>query len=179
MGGFISRLFDSLGKKEYRILMLGLDGAGKTTTLYNMKLGEVVHTMPTVGFNLETVTYRGVSFNTWDVGGQDKIRRLWRYYFQGTHAVVFVVDSSDTKRVDEAAEELSKLMAEDELTNCKLLVYANKQDLPQAMTTSKLAENLGLHKLRGHEWFIQGCCATTGDGLHEGLDWLVDTLKRS
>ena len=72
------------GSKEMRLLMLGLDAAGKTTILYKLKLGQDVTTIPTVGFNVETVTYKNVKFNVWDVGGQDKIRPLWRHYFSGT-----------------------------------------------------------------------------------------------
>jgi ADP-ribosylation factor protein 6 len=71
------------GSKEMRLLMLGLDAAGKTTILYKLKLNQDVTTIPTVGFNVETVTYKNVKFNVWDVGGQDKIRPLWRHYFSG------------------------------------------------------------------------------------------------
>lgn len=81
MGKVLSKIF---GNKEMRILMLGLDAAGKTTVLYKLKLGQSVTTIPTVGFNVETVTYKNVKFNVWDVGGQDKIRPLWRHYFQNT-----------------------------------------------------------------------------------------------
>ncbi len=78
-------IFDRLsGSKEMRILMVGLDAAGKTTILYKMKLGEVVNTIPTIGFNVETVEYKNISFNVWDVGGQDKIRLLWRHYYTNT-----------------------------------------------------------------------------------------------
>jgi len=81
MGKIVSKVF---GNKEMRILMLGLDAAGKTTILYKLKLGQSVNTIPTVGFNVETVTYKNVKFNVWDVGGQDKIRPLWRHYYTGT-----------------------------------------------------------------------------------------------
>ena len=82
MGIFVSKILQKLvGKKEMRILMLGLDAAGKTTTLYNLKLGEVVTTIPTIGFNVETVEYKNISFNVWDVGGQEKLRLLWRHYY--------------------------------------------------------------------------------------------------
>ncbi|XP_069916664.1 ADP-ribosylation factor 2 isoform X4 [Oryctolagus cuniculus] len=85
MGNVFEKLFKSLfGKKEMRILMVGLDAAGKTTILYKLKLGEIVTTIPTIGFNVETVEYKNISFTVWDVGGQDKIRPLWRHYFQNT-----------------------------------------------------------------------------------------------
>merc|ERR1711965_421555 len=104
-----------LGKKEMRIVMVGLDAAGKTTVLYNLKLGEVVTTMPTIGFNVETVEYKNISFTVWDVGGQDKIRKLWRYYYENTQGLTFVVDSSDRDRIEDAREELTKILNEDEM----------------------------------------------------------------
>jgi ADP-ribosylation factor protein 6 len=87
MGGQISKMMGKIfGSKEMRLLMLGLDAAGKTTILYKLKLNQDVTTIPTVGFNVETVTYKNVKFNVWDVGGQDKIRPLWRHYFSGALA---------------------------------------------------------------------------------------------
>merc|ERR1711892_782152 len=99
MGLSFSSIFSGLfGKKDMRILMVGLDSAGKTTILYKLKLGEIVTTIPTIGFNVETVEYKNIGFTVWDVGGQDKIRPLWRHYFQNTQAVIFVVDSNDRER---------------------------------------------------------------------------------
>lgn len=155
MGLAFSKLFDRLwGKKEMRILMVGLDAAGKTTILYKLKLGEIVTTIPTIGidslspslarrhcrfcrstnpsqgFNVETVEYKNIQFTVWDVGGQDKIRPLWRHYFQNTQGIIFVVDSNDRDRIVEAREELQRMLNEDELRDAILLVFANKQDLP-------------------------------------------------
>lgn len=128
MGALFSRLFDRLfGKKEMRILMVGLDAAGKTTILYKLKLGEIVTTIPTIGFNVETVEYKNVNFTVWDVGGQDKIRPLWRHYFQNTQGLIFVVDSNDRERLNEARDELNRMLSEDELRDAVLLVFANKQ----------------------------------------------------
>merc|ERR1711977_289705 len=121
-----------------RILMVGLDAAGKTTILYKMKLGEVVNTIPTIGFNVETVEYKNISFNVWDVGGQDKIRLLWRHYYQNTQGLIFVVDSNDRDRIEETREELHKMLNEDEMREVVLLVFANKQDLPNAMTAAEI-----------------------------------------
>jgi small GTP-binding protein len=87
----------------------------------------------TVGFNVETVTYKNVKFNVWDVGGQDKIRPLWRHYYTGTQGLVFVVDSQDRERVDEAKQELHRILSDREMKDCLLLVFANKQDLPGGM----------------------------------------------
>merc|ERR550539_449735 len=143
-----------------------------------MKLGEVITTVPTVGFNVESVEYRNLRLQVWDVGGQDKIRKLWRHYFQGTDGLIFVVDSSDRDRVQDAREELSKMLSEEEMRDAVVLVYANKQDLPGAMNASDTADKLGLQSLRHKEWFIQPTCATSGDGLYEGLDWLSRTISK-
>ena len=179
MGLTFSRLWERLlGKAEMRILMVGLDAAGKTTVLYKLKLGENVTTIPTIGFNVETVEYKNVSLTVWDVGGQHKIRPLWRHYYQNTNGLLFVVDSNDVDRIEEARLELFKLLQDDELRDAALLVYANKQDLPAAVSAAEMSEKLGLCGLRqsNRPWYIQACCATSGQGLYEGLDWLSNTL---
>lgn len=179
MGLSISKLLQGLfGRKEMRILMVGLDAAGKTTILYKLKLGEIVTTIPTIGFNVETVEYKNISFTVWDVGGQDKIRPLWRHYFQNTQGVIFVVDSNDRDRIGEAATELQRIVNEDELHDALILVFANKQDLPNAMNAAEITEKLGLHSLRQRSWYIQSTCATSGEGLYEGLEWLSTNLKK-
>ena len=122
------------------------------------------------------VEYKNIAFTVWDVGGQDKIRPLWRHYFQNTQGVIFVVDSNDTERFPEAREELQKMLAEEELRDAVLLVFANKQDLPNAKSTADIANALGLPQMRGRTWYIMSCCATNGDGLFEGLDWLAEKL---
>ena len=128
---------------------------------------------------METVEYKNISFTVWDVGGQDKLRPLWRHYFQNTNGVIFVVDSNDKDRVGQARDELAKMLSEDELREAVLLVFANKQDLPNAMSTAEVTDKLGLHSLRQRNWFIQGCCATSGEGLYEGLDWLASNVKKA
>eukprot|EP01006_Ploeotia_vitrea_P048879 TRINITY_DN67285_c5_g3_i2.p1 TRINITY_DN67285_c5_g3~~TRINITY_DN67285_c5_g3_i2.p1 ORF type:complete len:193 (+),score=7.09 TRINITY_DN67285_c5_g3_i2:100-678(+) len=174
MGLTFTKLFKGIfaKKKEMRILHLGLDASGKTTMLYKLKLGEIITTIPTIGFNVETVEYKNVHFTTWDLGGRCPLRPLWRHYYQGTNAIIFMVDSNDRDRISDNKYELDRLLSEDELRDTVLLVLANKQDLPNAMSTPEVTEKLGLHSLRNRKWFIQGTCATTGDGLYEGLDWL-------
>jgi len=176
---FISKLFDKLlTKKDCRILMVGLDAAGKTTILYKLKLGEVVTTIPTIGFNVETVEYKNINFTVWDVGGQDKIRPLWRHYYQNTQGLIFVVDSNDRDRIVEAREELTKMLNEDEMRDAILLVFANKQDLPNAMNAEECTEKLQLNTLRNRQWYIQATCATSGDGIYEGFDWLSNAIAQ-
>lgn len=155
--------------------MLGLDAAGKTTILYKLKLGQSVTTIPTVGFNVETVTYKKVKFNVWDVGGQDKIRPLWRHYYTGTQGLIFVVDCADRERMDEARQELHRIINDREMKDAILLVFANKQDIPQALKPKEVQDALQLSKLKDRTWFIQPSCATSGEGLYEGLTWLSST----
>ncbi|GES78956.1 CPS1 protein [Rhizophagus clarus] len=153
------------------------DAAGKTTILYKLKLNQSVTTIPTVGFNVETVTYKNVKFNVWDVGGQDKIRPLWRHYYTGTQGLVFVVDSQDRDRIDEARQELHKIISDREMRDCLLLVFANKQDLQGAMSPAEVTEKLGLHRMKERSWYVHPSCATTGEGLFEGLNWLSQNVK--
>ena len=146
---------------------------------------------------METVQYKKLEMQVWDVGGQDKIRQLWRHYYNGTDAVIFVVDSADTDRLssdtgDSAADvrrftmsccqtvsqELAKVLSDPELSSAALLVYANKQDLPGAVSTAEVAKRLGLATLRGRQWFVQSTVGRSGEGLYEGLDWLSDTLSK-
>jgi ADP-ribosylation factor protein 6 len=137
--------------------------------LYKLKLNQDVTTIPTVGFNVETVTYKNVKFNVWDVGGQDKIRPLWRHYFSGTQGLIFVIDSNDRARIDEARQELHRIILDREMKEALLLVFANKQDIPGAMTPTEVTEKLRLTQLKERMWYVVPSCATTGEGLFEGL----------
>jgi len=163
-------------REEIRILILGLDNAGKTTLLYRLKLGEVVTTIPTVGFNVESVTYRNLNLNVWDLGGQTTIRPYWRCYYANTAAVVFVVDSTDVDRLALAADELNAMLSEDELREAALLVFANKQDQPNAKGAGEIGEALRLAELRDRNWTIVACSAVDGRGVDEGMDWLAQAV---
>jgi len=181
MGGTVSTAYQSaFPKDEQRILMVGLDAAGKTTILYKLKLGDVVTTIPTTGFSVDTVEYKNISFTVWDVGRKDKVRRLWHHYYKNTEGLIFVVDSNDSDRIDAARDELHEMLNADELRDAVLLVYANKQDLPDAMSTAEITKKLGLHGLRpsSRVWHIQACCGTKGDGLMEGLDMLSYSMSK-
>ncbi|XP_026857925.1 ADP-ribosylation factor 4-like isoform X2 [Electrophorus electricus] len=164
MGIVFSFIFSRLfGKKEIRLLMVGLDAAGKTTVLYKLKLGEIVTTIPTL---------------VWDVGGQDIIRRLWKHYYPNTQGLIYVVDSSDCDRIEQASSELQNMLEEVELKDAVLLVLANKQDLPKAMPVQEMTERLGLRTMTGRTWYIQSTCAINGTGLYEGLDWLSEEVSK-
>ncbi|RCV39873.1 hypothetical protein SETIT_9G005300v2 [Setaria italica] len=181
MGRLLGLSYRLTKQLQARILMLGLDAAGKTTILYRLKTGELATstTVATVAFNIETIEYKSISFTFWDVGGSAPNRPLWKYYFQDTQGIVFVVDSSDRDRVRLARDELNALLNEEELRDAALLVFANKQDLPNAMTAAEMAEELGLHRSLGtrRRWHIQSARATSGEGLYEGLDWLCTNVN--
>ncbi|XP_071952197.1 E3 ubiquitin-protein ligase TRIM23-like [Antedon mediterranea] len=164
-------------KMEMRVVVLGLDNAGKTSILFKLKQNEFIQTIPTIGFNVETVEYRNLNFTIWDVGGDPKLRPLWKHYYLNTQAVIFVVDSCDSDRLEEAYDELASLMSEKQLRDAVVLVFANKQDVDGAVGIDVISERLSLHKLCfGRNWFIQPCDAQSGTGLKEGLEWLSRQL---
>lgn len=178
MGLLISAFMDRLfGPLPARIVMLGLDNAGKTTVLYKLKLGEVVTTIPTIGFNVESVVYNNISFTVWDVGGQTKIRPLWQHYFENSDAVVYVVDSADPARLAESREELEYVLGDDRTRDAVLLVFSNKMDQPGACSTAEVTDKLGLHRFTGRQWYIQSTCAVTGEGIVDGLEWVATNLR--
>lgn len=160
-----------------RLLMLGLDAAGKTTILYKMKLNETVNTIPTIGFNVETLQYKNLEFNCWDIGGQFKLRNLWQHYFDNTQGLIYVVDSNDEERIAESAEALAMVINEESMRDVPILVYANKMDLPNALSIPEISERMGLTRLRNRKWFVQASNATRGDGLFEGMDWLSKNVN--
>ncbi|GAM25311.1 hypothetical protein SAMD00019534_084860, partial [Acytostelium subglobosum LB1] len=178
MGQLITRvynLFDPI--KNSRILMIGLDGAGKTTLLYKLKIGEQVCTIPTIGFNVETIEYKNLAFVVWDVGGQHKIRTLWKHYYQNTNAIIFVVDSTDAERYEEVREELAKINEEDSLRGVPIVMMCNKQDMKGAASIAEIIERLDMNQFKDRKWYCQSTVATSGEGIYEGLEWLAQTLR--
>jgi ADP-ribosylation factor protein 1 len=163
-----------------KLLVLGLDAAGKTTFLYKLRsleagiLGpaEVVTTIPTIGFNVETLILKNNSLKCWDMGGCSKIRPLWRHYMQDTGGIIFVVDSNDRDRVSEAKTELDLFLREEELAGVPLLVVGNKCDLPDVMSHAEVIGRLELEAIRGRDWHVIRTCMTTGEGLTEIVSWI-------
>ncbi|XP_069123314.1 uncharacterized protein [Argopecten irradians] len=175
MGGIFCKLFR---KRQLRVLINGLDAAGKTTLLYQLKLGEVVTTIPTIGFNIETLEHNNVELTTWDLGGRDKARPLYRHYYPGTDAIVFVVDSNDRERIDEIQKELHTTIKEDELREIIVVIAANKQDIHGVMTPEEVGEKMNVEFIRkSHRCEVFGTSATTGEGLYEMLDWVVEAVS--
>ncbi|CAL8344437.1 unnamed protein product [Merluccius merluccius] len=173
---------------EVRVLLLGLDNAGKSTLLYKLKHNACVSTMPTIGFNVEMVEAkkRGIALTVWDVGGQRRMRQHWTSFHQDAAAVVFVVDSSDPRRLPEARRELGRTLRcggdhhqQHPLRGLPVVLLANKQDAAGALTVTEITERLDLAEVcGGRDWFIQPCSAATGFGLEEGFERVARLVKR-
>ncbi|KAK6181206.1 hypothetical protein SNE40_009115 [Patella caerulea] len=163
-------------EKEVRLLMLGLDNAGKTTILKKFN-GEDIDTIsPTLGFNIKTLEHRGFKLNVWDVGGQRSLRSYWRNYFESTDGLIWVVDSADRMRIQDCKQELHSLLLEERLAGSTLLVFANKQDLPGSLSSEDIKKMLDLDNIKSHHWRILPCSAVTGEHLLEGIDWTIDDI---
>lgn len=165
-------------EKEMRMLMLGLDNAGKSSIL-NQFNGEPIDSVaPTLGFNIKTLEYQNYKLNVWDVGGQQTIRSYWRNYYEQTDGLMFVIDSADVRRMEMCKAELHALLKQEKLAGASLLIFANKQDLKGALSQEDIAKLLDLHTLgdTGRHWRIVGCSAWTGEGLIEGVDWIVNDV---
>jgi len=144
MGGLLSSFYKYffINGKEFRMMMVGLDGAGKTTALNQLKLGEYTQTVPTVGFNLEKVKYEGLEFNLWDLGGQEKLRPLWMYYTIDNDAVIYIIDAADSERLQLAYTELHKLFGIKSIRSVPYIILLNKQDLPNAVKTEQVERDV-------------------------------------
>ncbi|KAL9571036.1 hypothetical protein ACKAV7_004828 [Fusarium commune] len=167
-----------LKDKEMRILMLGLDNAGKDHNRQEV-MGEDVNTVsPTLGFIIKTIDYEGYKLNIWDVGGQKTLRSYWRNYFEKTDALIWVVDATDRLRIQDCRDELQGLLLEERLAGASLLVFANKTDVEGCMTEEEILSELQLESIRTHRWHILPCSAITGTNLKEGLSWVVEDAKK-
>ena len=166
-------------EKEVRILILGLDNAGKTTILRRLTAESIDTIEPTLGFNIKTLEHKGYKLNVWDVGGQKTIRAYWRNYFEKTDGLIWVVDSADRARLQICREELNGLLAQEKLAGASLLIFANKQDVRGALSADEIADVLGLdgENFQKRHWSIRGCSAVSGEGLVEGMDWLIEDIS--
>ena len=177
MGAYLGKSW-SIRRSEMKVLMLGLDAAGKTTLLHQAGLADVMPTIPKIGFHFETGRSAGffkvdMTFTVLDLGSE-KMLELFRSHYQGVHGLIFVIDSHDRERIHDAAKELKRLLQETALENVPLLVAANKQDLPDVLTVNEIQEMLELSKL-DRTWSIWPV-AGSRDGFHEGLEWLAESL---
>ncbi|KAK9504347.1 hypothetical protein O3M35_010702 [Rhynocoris fuscipes] len=176
-------------KNEYCVLILGLDNAGKTTYLESAKTKIIKNykgmnpnkITTTVGLNIGKIDVSGIRLNFWDLGGQEELQSLWDKYYAESHAIIYIVDSSDRDRIEESKETFDKMISSENLTGVPLLVLANKQDIPDCMGVREVKP---IFKENGHligrrDCMVMPVSALTGDGVDEGIKWLVDCIKRN
>lgn len=166
-------------RKGANILMLGLDSAGKSTLLYKLRYKDDFITMPTIGFNVDMMEARkDFTLTFWDVGGQKKMRELWSNFLEDAGGLLYVVDSSDKRRLEESRREFELLLKNESIKNVPVVVLANKQDLPGALNAEEITRKLKMKKYcSDRNWYVQPCCAITGEGLAEALQ-TVTTFAR-
>ncbi|KRX68420.1 ADP-ribosylation factor-like protein 5B, partial [Trichinella sp. T9] len=219
MGLLVTKLWRWLfNNQEHKVIIVGLDNAGKTTILYHFLMDEVVHTSPTIGSNVEEVVWKNIHFLMWDIGGQDSLRASWNTYYTNTEViakmlihncsvycvqimfvlmklmlneisiakgnnvyisfVILVIDSADRERLSTIKEEFYRMLAHEELRKSAVLIFANKQDIKKSMTSAEISHELNLTSIKDQRWQIQACCALTGEGLQQGLEWMASQIKR-
>ncbi|KAH1165615.1 ADP-ribosylation factor-like protein 14 [Mauremys mutica] len=165
--------------KPAKVLMLGLDSAGKSTLLYKLKFNDVFLTLPTIGFNVEMIeTGQNIAITIWDVGGQQKMRTFWCNYFENADGLVYVVDSTDKQRLEDSKKEFELLLKNEFVKNVPIVLLANKQDLPGALNAEEITRKFNMHKhCSDRNWYVQPCCAITGEGLAEAFQRITAFAK--
>ncbi|KAM9315741.1 ADP-ribosylation factor-like protein 14 [Gastrophryne carolinensis] len=167
--------------KEARVLLLGLDAAGKSTVLYRFKFKESFSTFPTIGFNVEKIQpEKHLQLTIWDIGGQEKLRAFWCCYFEETDVLVYVVDSTNKATLDESKREFHRVLQNELIKNIPVVVLANKQDLPGALNADEITRKFNMKKYCSNRaWYVQPCCAISGQGLAEGFNKVSELVKKS
>jgi len=182
MGILLSKLsciFDSLRNDPARILLLGLDSAGKTTILYKMHLDQVLPTLPTIGFNVETLEpVEGLRLHVWDIGGQDKLRGIWKFYIKNCEGLFYVVDSSDRERIDLAKIELFNLLEFQDMQDIPVIIMCNKQDIKNSMSLIEIEKCLRLKEIK-NEYYLFNTCAKNGEGLVKAFSQMAELVRRN
>lgn len=185
MSEFFNKLLTKFGikKKQVNILVVGLDNSGKTTILNQFKSSEEKSEdiVPTVGFNVDKFTSNNLTFTAFDMSGQGRYRNLWEHYYKDANGIIFVIDSSDSLRLIVAKEELELMLSHQDIspkTSIPILLFANKIDLPDALSSVQISSGLGLLSMKSRPWHIQASNAITGDGLKEGIQWLSEQLRQ-
>ncbi|KAK4749704.1 hypothetical protein SAY87_027153 [Trapa incisa] len=173
-------------KKEFHVLVLGIEKSGKTTLLEKLKsLYSNLEGLPpdrivpTVGLNIGRVELPNAKLVFWDLGGQPGLRSIWEKYYEEAHAVVFVIDASCPSRFEDSKSALEKVLRNDDLQGAPLLILANKQDLPEAVSTEELALYLDMKKLDERVSMYEAVSAYDGLGIRESVEWLVEVMERS
>tara|TARA_Y100000996_G_scaffold103736_3_gene75891 strand:- start:34065 stop:34604 length:540 start_codon:yes stop_codon:yes gene_type:complete len=173
MGNIYAKVIDKIpyfSQIDMNIVMLGLDNAGKTSILYKLKSNmELNNHIPTIGFNVETLKYKNLNITVWDVGGQDKIRKLWLHYFTNTNYIIYIIDGSDRDRIDESCYEFYNLLNIINNKNIKILLVVNKIDMENVMYTPLISHKFKLNTLK-YKWDIIEISALHDIGLNQIFD---------
>lgn len=172
-------------KDEFRVLILGVDRAGKTTLLEKLKSiylkGEGLppdRVVPTVGLNIGRIEDAKAKLVFWDLGGQVSLRTIWEKYYEEAHAIMYVIDAATASSFEDSKSALEKVIRHEHLRGAPLLIVANKQDLPGAIDEEELAKFL--HKeLDERTYTFQAVSAYDGRGIKSGIDWLVEQMEKS
>ncbi|NXN18184.1 ARL14 protein, partial [Indicator maculatus] len=166
--------------KPANIVMLGLDSAGKSTLLYKFRYSDRFLTSPTIGFNVDMIeTQKDFTLTFWDVGGQKKMRQSWGSFLENADGLLYVVDSSDKQRLEEAKKEFEVILKTESLKGIPVVVLANKQDLPGALNAEEVTRRFNVKKYcSDRNWYVQPCCAITREGLSEALRILTAFTKQ-
>ncbi|CCJ30845.1 unnamed protein product [Pneumocystis jirovecii] len=164
-------------EKEIRILMLGLDNAGKSTIVKKISGEDVMTISPTVGFNIKTLIWGPFKLNIWDIGGQRVLRGYWRNYFEYTDAIVWTVDLTDRIRLSEGCSALKQLLKEDRLLGTILLILGNKCDIESAMEIEELKLYLEVEKITSHKYNVFKISAMSGIMVYEAFKWLIEEIE--
>ncbi|KAL5110605.1 ADP-ribosylation factor-like protein 5B [Taenia crassiceps] len=178
MGVLLSRIWSFFRPEGTKIVIVGLDNAGKSTILYQFVLNEAVQTSPTIGSNVEEFKWRNLHLVMWDLGGQESLRPTWSTYYAGSEFVILVIDSTDRDRLSISKSELYAILASEDLRKAKILIFANKQDVIGCMSVAEVGHKLNLTSIKDHPWHIQACCALTGEGLTQGLEWIASQVGK-
>lgn len=163
---------------EVRLLLLGLDNAGKTAVLKRIaNESDITNVTPTPGYSIKTVIHGSFKLNVWDLGGQKAIRGFWRNYYDDTDAIIYVIDSSDRRRIEETGVELQQILEEVKLAGVPILIYLNKTDLMFSLNAGEVTRGLNLHAIRDRQWQVVACSAKTGEGIQEGLEFIISEVS--
>lgn len=174
-------------KEEYSVLILGLDNAGKTTLLENIKQQfgnkglSPDKITPTVGQNVGHVKINNVLLKLWDLGGQESLRTLWDSYYNEAHAVIFVVDSTDKARLEECRNTLDKIITNEFIEGTPVLMLANKQDCEDRLEVEDIKQifNKMAEKMSARDSRVLPISALNGTGVKDAAEWLVVRLLRN
>ncbi|XP_046405475.1 ADP-ribosylation factor-like protein 6 [Ischnura elegans] len=181
--GLLEKLVNYMGlrKQQVNVLVIGLNNSGKSTILNYFKPNEcqAQEIVPTVGFNVHKFQNQNVGFTAFDMSGQGRYRNLWENYYNDCHGIIFVIDSSDKLRLVVVRDELELLLHHPDIS-CRrvpILLFANKMDVRESLSVVRISSLLGLEVIMDKPWHICASNALSGEGLHEGMEWLTQQIR--